>query len=228
MNKILPLIAFGALYCLPAFSQNKIGISGGVQTTTAAYKVRGKKQSTESKLGAQFALSLKVPFDNQLFFSPTVSYNLRGFKVQLTDSASIPGKNVVNNDLTFHTINIAPLFQIDFSKQPSHLFVRFGPGVDVVVKGKEDLTYKDGKTESRAMKFGSEYYGPITTTAIFQFGYESQGGFFLFGHYDHGLGNLNNSDYGPEATHRALGLSLGFYFGRKNPNVFDTRALDAK
>ncbi|ANE52884.1 porin family protein [Flavisolibacter tropicus] len=228
MNKILPLITFGILYCLPGFSQNKIGLSGGVQSTTASYKVRDKKQSTEGKVGAQFAISMKVPFDNQLFFAPTISYNLRGFKVQLTDSAVIPGYNVVNNDLTFHTINIAPLFQIDLSKEPSHLFVRFGPGVDVVVKGKEDLIFKDGKTESRQMKFGSEYYSPITTNAILQFGYESQGGFFIFGHYDHGLGSVNNNDFGPDAKHRALGLSLGFYFGRKNPNVFDTRALDAK
>lgn len=228
MNKILPLITFSLLYCLPGFSQNKIGLSGGVQSTTANYKVRGKKQSTESKLGAQFALSLKVPFDNQLFFAPTIAYNLRGFKVQLTDTAVIPGKNVVNNDLTFHTINIAPLFQIDLSKDPSHLFVRFGPGLDVVVKGKENLVFKDGKTESRDMQFGSEYYGPITSSAIFQFGYESQGGFSIYGHYDLGLGSMNNNDYGPKAQHRALGLSLGFFFARKNPNVFDTRALDAK
>jgi hypothetical protein len=228
MNKNIPLIAIAILCSISSFAQNKIGLSGGVQSTTAAYKVRGKKQSTDSKIGAQLALSLKVPFDNQLFFAPTIAYNLRGFKVQLTDTASIPGKNVVNNDLTFHTINIAPLFQIDLSKQPSHLFVRFGPGIDVVVKGKENVTYKDGKTESREMKFGSEYYSPITTNASFQFGYETQGGFFIFGHYDHGLGSMNNSDYGPEARHRALGLSLGYYFGRKNPNVFDTRAMDAK
>lgn len=228
MNKKFPLITLAILFGLCSFSQNSFGVYGGVQSTTAAYKVRGKKQSTESKVGAQLGVTLKVPFDNQLYFSPIIAYNLKGFKVQLTDSASIPGKNVVSNDLTFHTIEIAPLFQIDLSKEPSHLFVRFGPGIDVVVKGKEKVVFKDGKTENRDMKFGSEYYCPVTTNATLHFGYETQGGFSIFGHYDHGLGSMNNSDYGPEARHRVLGLSLGYYFGRRNPNVFDTRALDAK
>jgi len=228
MTKILPLTLLAFFVSVTGLSQNRIGIYGGIQSTTAAYKVRDKKQITDSKLGAQLALTLKVPFDNQLFFSPVVGYNLKGFRVQLTDSAAIPGKDVVNNELTVHSIDIAPLFHIDLSKNPSHLFVRFGPSVDVTFKGKERVTLKDGKIEERAMKFGSAYYSPITTSAILHFGYETSGGFFVFGHYNHGLGSMNNSDFGPKARHRGFGFSLGMYLGGRNPNVFDTRALDAK
>lgn len=228
MNKKYPLITLALFYSLTCLSQNQVGIFGGIHTTTASYKVRDKKQTTTSKLGGQLALTLKVPFDNHLFFSPVVAYNLKGFKVQLTDSASIPGKDVVNNDLSVHSIDVAPLFHIELSKSPSHLFVRFGPSVDVAFKGKEKLTFKDGKLEDRAMKFGSAYYSPITTTAVFHLGYETKGGFFVFGHYNHGLGSMNNSDFGPKARYRSFGLSLGTYFGKRNPNVFDTRALDAK
>ena len=228
MTKKYPLITL-ALFCtFTCFSQSSIGVFGGVQSTTASYKVRDKKQTTSSKLGGQFGLTLKIPFDNQLFFSPVVGYSMKGFSVQLTDTASIPGKNVVHNNLSVHSIDIAPLFHVDLSKAPSHLFVRFGPSVDVAFKGREKLTLKDGKLEERAMQFGSAYYSPITTTAVVHFGFETQGGFFVFGHYNQGLGSMNNSDFGPKARHRAFGLSLGTYFGRRNPNVMDTRALDAK
>jgi hypothetical protein len=228
MNKRYHLLTLALFSTLASFSQIRTGIYGGVQSTTAGYKVREKKQTTESKTGVQLGLTLKVPFDNHLFFSPAISYSLKGFKVQLTDSASIPGKNVINNDVTVHTIDIAPLFQIDLSENPSHLFVRFGPSVDVAFKGKETVTLKDGKLEERKMKFASEYYSPITTDATVHLGYETKGGFFVFGHYNHGLGSMNNSDYGPKIRNRVIGLSLGFYFGGRNPNVFDTRALDAK
>ena len=228
MNKKYPLITLAIFCSLTCFSQNQIGIFGSIQSTTVNYKVRNKKQTTESKLGGQLGLTLKVPFDNQLYFSPVVGYSLKGFSVQLTDTASIPGKDVVHNDLSVHSIDIAPLFHLVLSKNPSHLFVRFGPSVDVAFKGKEKLTLKDGKIEDRAMQFGSKYYSPITTTAIVHIGFETQGGFFVFGHYNHGLGSMNNSDFGPKARHRAFGLSLGTYFGRRNPNVMDTRALDAK
>ena len=228
MTKKYPLTTLTLFLTISCFSQNFVGVYGGIQSTTAAYKVRDQKQITGSKVGAQLGLTLKVPFDNQLFFSPTVSYNLRGFRVQLTDSASVPGKDVIYNDLSVHSIDIAPLFHIDLSKNPSHLFLRIGPSVDVAFKGKESVTLKDGKMNEREMKFGSTYYSPITTSAILHFGYESSGGFFVFGQYNHGLGSMNNSDFGPKARHRGLGLSLGTYIGRRNPNVFDTRALDAK
>jgi hypothetical protein len=228
MNKKYTLIIIALLYSLTSFSQNLFGVFGGVQSTTAGYKVRDKKQTTESKIGGQLGLTLKVPFDNQLFFSPVIAYSLKGFKVQLTDTASIPGKDVINNNVTVHTIDIAPLFQIDLSKNPSHLFVRFGPGIDIAFKGKESLTLKDGKVKDREMQFGSTYYSPLTSNATFHFGYETAGGFFVFGHYNHGLGSMNNSDFGPKIKHRIIGLSLGTYFGKRNPNVFDTRALDAK
>ncbi|HYH16729.1 MAG TPA: porin family protein [Flavisolibacter sp.] len=228
MNKKYPLTTLAILISFSVFSQTLKGVFGGIQSTTAGYKVRDKKQSTSSKTGGQLGMTLKIPFDNQLFFSPIVAYSLKGFTVQLTDSATIPGKDVLHNDVTVHAIDIAPLLQLDFSKNPSHLFVRFGPAIDVAFKGKERLTYKNGKTADQDMKFGSTYYGFITSSAIVHLGYETKGGFFVFGHYNHGLGSMNNNDFGPKIHHRIVGLSLGTYFGRRNPNVFDTRALDAK
>jgi hypothetical protein len=219
-------IASMLLACgLMGSAQNLTGIFGGVQSTTAQYKIRDKSQTTSSKIGAQLGATLKIPFDQNLYFAPTANYSLKGFKVQLMENANPPGENIVSNDVTIHTLELAPLFHIDLSKNPSHFFLRVGPAIDLAFKGSESLVMKDGVQVNRDMKFSFADYGRITSSGVVHLGYESKGGLFVFGHYSHGLGSLNNNDGGPTIRHRLFGLSIGKYFGR-NPNVMDTRALD--
>lgn len=221
----LTITGIGLTCSLTVSSQNLKGIFGGVQSTTAQYKIKDQLQTTGSKVGAQLGAMLKIPFDHNLYFAPTANYSLKGFTVQLMDDANPPGEGIVSNDVSIHTLELAPLFHIEFSKKPSHLFMRVGPGIDLAFKGSESLVKKDGSQIIRDMKFSFTNYGRITSSAVVHLGYETQGGFFVFGHYSHGLGSLNNSDGGPTIRHRIFGLSIGKYFGH-NPNVMDTRALD--
>jgi hypothetical protein len=117
------------LLCSVSFSQVRVGIFGGAQMTTAKYKVEEEKQPTQFKPGFQLGATLKVPFDNQLYFGPAVYYSMKGYKVDLNDPAFPPSEKAISNETTIHTIEIAPLFHLDFSKQPSHFFVKFGPAV---------------------------------------------------------------------------------------------------
>ena len=155
---------------------------------------------------------LKVPFDNQLYFFPAVYYSLKGYKVDFNRFAFPPDELATNNNTTIHTIEIAPLLQIDLSKKPSHPFVRFGFTVDFAFSGKErfDISSGGGTTIERDMKFSFGDYGRYTGSANLHFGYETQKGLMVFAHTTYGLGSLNNADGGPRIVHRIYGISLGW------------------
>ena len=209
-----------------SFSQVSFGVFGGPQMTTAKYKVEEEKQPTEFKPGFQLGATLKVPFDNQLYFGPAVYYSMKGYKVTLNNPSFPPTEVATNNETTIHTIEIAPLLHLDFSKQPSHFFIKFGPAIDFAFSGTEKFDTIGGTASvERDMKFSFTEYGRITAQAILHLGFESNKGYFVFAHYAEGLGGLNNADGGPTIKHRIIGVSFGWFFHR-NKNVIDTKVKE--
>jgi hypothetical protein len=198
----------------------QLAVFAGPQASSAHYKVRDEKQPTEFKFGAMAGVGLKVPFDNQLFFFPSIYYSLKGYNVTLNQPSFPPTEFAKNNNTTIHTVEIAPLFQIDFSKATAHFFTRFGPAVDFVFSGKETFdtvsTTGNRGSVSRPMLFSFGDYGRITASANVHLGYETGKGLMFFAFYEHGLGSMNNADYGPRILHRIAGLSIGWLFGAKN------------
>ena len=188
----------------------------GPQATSAHYLVNEIKQPASWKFGVMAGLSAKVPFDNQLYFFPSVYYSLKGYKVTLNDPAFPPTEFAKNNNTTLHTIAIAPLFQIDLSKKISHPFVRFGPSVDFALSGREkfDTVSRNGVTGpvDRPMIFSFGDYGRITAQMIVHLGYETEKGLMVSAFYEHGIGSLNNADGGPRILHRIAGISVGWLF----------------
>lgn len=223
------IIARALILCLIVFSNNRgfsqvsHAIFGGPQLTTAKYKVNEKKQPTEFKTGFQLGATIKVPFENNLYFGPAVYYSMKGYKVTLNDPSFPPTEVATNNETTIHTLEIAPLLHLDFSNQPSHFFIKFGPAIDIAFSGKEKFdTIGGSKPIERSMLFSYTSYGRFTAQGILHLGYQSSNGLMVFAHYAEGLGGLNNADNGPTIKHRIIGLSLGWFFN-KNKNVIDTR-----
>jgi hypothetical protein len=216
MKNRIPLTILLCTYSFISFSQSQFGIFAGPQTTTAKYEVQGNNQNTEWKYGAQGGIMWKVPFEGKLYFAPAIYYTRKGYKVDLKDFASPPDENAINNDVTVQSIELAPLFNIDLGNNPGHLFIKFGPAVDFIFSGKETVGLKSGDKVTRDMKFSFGDYGRITSAAIVHLGFEAANGFIIFGHYSHGLGSMNNSDFGPSIKHRAAGLSIGKYFKKKS------------
>jgi len=217
--------AFFLLLSTAAFSQNDWSLYAGPQYTSARYRVNDSKQEVENKWGFHAGASLKIPFENQVFFAPHAYYSMKGFSVALKDRSFPPGEDAVGNDLTIHTLELAPLLHIDLSSSPSHLFLRFGPAIDLAISGKEKVLLSSGQTVNRQMTFNFANYGRITSSAVAHLGFVTQKGLYLQGQLSYGLGSLNNSDLGPKIRHTVFGLSIGKYI-RRNPNVFDTRAID--
>lgn len=203
------LFAASSVHC-----QSLYGFFAGPQATSAKYFVKENQQEAGFKWGAQAGVMVKIPFENQLYFTPAIYYSAKGFEVALKDSSFPPGVDAISNDVRMHSIDIAPLFQIDFSREPGHLFVRFGPSIEAIFKGNEEVGLKNNTVLKRPMKFSFGDYGRVTASGNLHFGYESSNGFMVFAQYAHGIGNLNNADRGPRITNRVIGLSVGKYFGR--------------
>jgi hypothetical protein len=201
-------------------AQVQVSLFAGPQATSARYLINTHKQSTSSKIGMMGGVGLKVPFENNLFFAPAVYYSVKGYKVTFQDTASPPSIKALNNDVQLHTVEFAPLLQLDFNKTASHLFVRFGPTVDLALSGREQFdTLSKGGTVSRNMKFAFTEYGLITASANVHLGWQNSHGLMIFAHYAYGIGSLNNNDGGPKIFHRIGGLSIGWLLCQRRKGI---------
>jgi len=206
--KILFLIP-ALLIAAGIIAQNQVNIFAGPQATTASYKVNDKKQDTEFKFGFHAGVGMKVPFENRVYFSPSIFYSLKGYKVKFNQHVYPPDPDAIDNNVTLHTIEVAALLQIDLGDQPDHFFICFGPSVDFQLFGKEKYNLFSGGSVNKNMKFGFADYGHYSTCAVARFGYESSNGLLLFAQYNLGLGSINNADNGPVIRHRVFGISIG-------------------
>jgi hypothetical protein len=203
-----------------SFAQMQVVGFAGPQITSAQYKVKDEKQSVDYKMGVTAGGGLKVVFDNQFYFFPALYYSLKGYKVILKDGSFPPAKTALNNNTTIHTVELCPMFQVDFNKRPSHLFVRFGAAVDFAVSGRESFDSVNtaiGQVVhvSRPMKFAFTEYGRYSASANLHFGYETGSRLLLWAFYNHGIGSMNNADNGPTILHRIGGIAFGYIIGRQ-------------
>lgn len=209
-------ILFSAIVLLLSVSVNsqiKWGVFAGPQVTGVRYVIEGKKQESSLKIGVNTGLQMKVPFDGRLSFSPSIMYNLRGYKVDRFTGIAFPPDSLAKNvDTRFHTIELAFLLQHDFTINPGHFFIRFGPSLDFALFGNEKFININNTPVDRSMKFSFSDYGHYLASAVFQLGYEAESGLFVYGHYNYSLTTMNNWDYGPDIGNRAAGLTIGKYF----------------
>ncbi len=205
---------------LAASSQAEFGVIAGPQMTSAKYSILDNnekkiKQKTEGKFGFHAGATMRLQFEGKLFFSPAVFYSMKGYKVTLNRSSFPPDSAAIDNDVTLHTFELAPMLQYNFSDDESHFFIKAGPSIDIQLSGKEAFNKTGGGSVSRKMKFSYADYGRFGANILLHLGYESSSGLIVFAHYTHGVGSIVNTDNGPLVVHRAAGISIGKYFNRK-------------
>ncbi|RYY62066.1 MAG: PorT family protein [Chitinophagaceae bacterium] len=213
MKQIL-LITAVIFIAVSAGAQNRVLLFGGPQLSSAFYSADGKEQQVSSRPGFHLGTTLKVPFENHLYFAPSLFYSMKGYKVRLTEPSTPPDSLATSNETRIHTLEIAPLLQIDFSMKPDHFFVRFGPSIDVQLAGRETFTLQDKTTISRKMKYSFKDYGYVGANVMATFGYETACGYHFGVTYSHGLGSINNVDYGARILHQVVSVSFGKYLKR--------------
>lgn len=184
--------------------------------TTAKYTIRNVEQETEWKQGFQAGIGLTSQVEGRLYFAPSLFFSQKGYKVTSYNLPAVPpDEDARNNDVTLRSIALTPLFQFNLSRKESHAFVRFGPGFDVALSGREVFDSAGVKTIDRAMIFKSTAYSPATASFHVQLGYELKNGLSILARYEHGLSSLNNKDLGPMILQRAAGVSIGWRFKKE-------------
>jgi Outer membrane protein beta-barrel domain len=220
--KLSLLLSIILLITFSAGSQPSWYIFAGPQATSSHYTIDGARQNNNLKIGFQAGLGCKVPFDNQLSFSPAVFYSLKGYKVTFNRYSFPPDSNAIDNNTTIHTFEVAGLLQFDFSMQPDHFFIKAGPSLDFQLFGHEKYHLESGGMVNRKMKYGFGDYGHYSASLLAQFGYETANGLIIFAQYTRGVTSINNADYGPKILHRIYGISIGKYLHWKK-TVVDTK-----
>lgn len=190
-------------------AQVQINAFAGPQLSSSKYTVNGVKQPSTSKTGFHLGAGMKIPFENHLYFSPSLFYSMKGYKVKFNQRAYPPDTTAIDNTTTIHTVELALLLQYDFSMQPNHFFLKAGPSLDFQLSGKEKFTKYNGTVVDRKMPFSYGDYGHYAASLVLQLGYETGSGFLIAAGYTHGMGSINNADYGPRIRHRVYGLTLG-------------------
>jgi hypothetical protein len=203
--------------CLAGFKNAKaqLTVFAGPQISSAKYTIRGTSQPTENEQGFMGGVGLRSLIEGPVYFSPMLYYSKKGYDVTFNKPAFPPDSAALKNKTSIHTIELAPLVQINFSKKASYLFVRFGPSFDVNLSGTEQFDSTGNKRINRDMVFSFGDYSYVTTSVNAHFGFQHKSGFTIFAHYTHGVGSLNNADYGPGIFHRVAGVSVGWKLGKK-------------
>jgi len=185
--------------------------SAGPQATGVHYVVDHKTQESSYKLGVNAGLQIKIPLEGRLYFAPSIMYNLRGYKVKYNAPPDMPNPEAIDNNTSFHTIELGFLLQHDFKLEPGHFFFRFGPSLDFALFGNEKYNTLNGSVE-RTMPFNFAAYGRYLASAIVHFGYEFKNKWYMYGHYNYSIGTMSNVDFGDYIGNRAAGISIGYYF----------------
>ncbi|HVF81404.1 MAG TPA: porin family protein [Flavisolibacter sp.] len=204
-----------ALFCFFGDANAQLTVFGGPQISSANYTIREIGQPTKHKTGFMAGLGLSSVIEGPVYFAPALYYSKKGYEVTFNQRAIPPDTNAINNNTAIHTIELAPLVQVNFSKKPNYLFLRFGPAIDFALSGTETFDSSNIKQVSRQMVFDFAVYSYVTTSAILHLGYQHQSGFTIFAHYSLGLSSLNNNDGGPVIRHRIAGVSAGWRLAKK-------------
>lgn len=213
--RIYSSLLIGFCLCVIAEAKAQFTIFAGPQISSAAYTIRGAKQSTEYKQGLVAGVGFKTLFEGPLYFAPSLSFTRKGYKVKFDRPAFPPDSAALNNNVSISTLELAPLFQINFSKRATYTFFRFGPAFDFNLSGKEEFDTTGNKKVTRNMVFSFGDYSYATLSLNGQIGLQHESGFTVFAHFVYGLSSLNNADLGPQIYNREAGIAIGWRLGKK-------------
>jgi hypothetical protein len=96
------LIFFAAIFCCNAiFSQVQFEIFAGPILSATSYSIKSRRNQRTLKLGFTLGQVIKFLLKGILFFSPSISYAMRGYKVQFNQPSYPPDLLAIDNNTLF-------------------------------------------------------------------------------------------------------------------------------
>lgn len=206
-------------------AQNLFGLFGGIQSPGARYEILHQPQPIQRFLSGQAGVQMKVPFDVNLYFVPSIRLNQRGYDVRLEIPNYQPNTDAIENSIRLQTIETAVMLQWDLGKNPTHWFFRGGTSLETHLSGTEKYLKSNGERVEQHVSFARGEYGRYSMNLLAESGLELRSGWYLFGFYTYGGTSISNRDYGPSIKLRSFGISVGKYLNGKKI-ILDTRNIE--
>lgn len=198
---------FAIALSFSSVAQNSIAVHAGYNHNTARIFNSDVKQPTGYVPGVNISIRLKTAFEPPLFFTPMISYNLRGYTVEPLSGS------IEKIETHIHYIDIAPLLNYDLTTgEKNHFSVTAGPVLGIAVSGKQKIT-ENGATTSAPMKFSmSNNFGYFNLALHTGISYHFNN-MFIEGAYHLGFSSINNNEEvdGSNIKNRGFALSLGYW-----------------
>ena len=192
---------------LSSVAQNSIAVHAGYNHSSARIFTGNVKQPTGYVPGVNIGLRLKTAFEPPLFFTPMISYNLRGYTTE-------PRSGTIEKIEThIHYIDIAPLLNYDIKTAgKNHFSLTAGPVLGIAVSGKQKIT-ENGTTTSSPMKFSmTNNFGYFSLALHSGISYHFNK-MFIEGSYHLGFSSINNNEEVDDTNikNRGFAISLGYW-----------------
>lgn len=153
-----------------------LGLTGGVQFPGARYEILHQPQPIDRFLGFQAGAQLKVPFDVNLYFVPSLRYHYRGYDVTLEIPNGQPHFDAIQNSIRLQNIETAFLLQFDLGNNPTHLYLRGGPSLETHLSGTEHYLKSNGELVKQHVSFARGEYGRYSMNLLAEAGLETRSG----------------------------------------------------
>jgi Outer membrane protein beta-barrel domain len=206
MRQVVTLITL-VFFLEGSFAQsNKWAIKAGYNYTTGKAVYDGVKQPVTAKSGFGVAVMAKIPFENQLIFTPTVGYNMKGFIVK--PKTGSPQKE----DFTLHYFTITPALSYESTINDNSLFITAGPYLGITGFGRLKTTTAAGTTNEK-IEFGYGGYGMFDLGFTGGISYHFNN-MFVEALYSPGLTSINNNEEVDKRNlkNTTISLNIGYYF----------------
>ncbi len=201
MKKLLLVFISIAVVNGLSAQKTKIAIKGGLNYSTArVYYINevtnsNIKQANSYKTGFGGGLYFDMHFDGALHFTPSLSYNQRGYSYIPTYG------DTTKYDNTIHYFDIVPAISLKLKTgRKSAFYLSLGPELSLALAGTEKVTH-DGITTSAKMPLHIDgEYGLIDMGATAGIGFHTRK-FMIEALYQYGFANINNN---AELDHRNI------------------------
>ncbi|MFN7704345.1 MAG: porin family protein [Chryseotalea sp.] len=189
LKKITLLSVLMLALCLQLNAQAKFGLKGGLNLSKEKFEDSGVSVESENRTGFHVGFFIQAPITEKLFFQPEVFYSQEGGELNVSGFT-------VKDELDF--VNVPLLLKIAPAKS-FNLVV--GPQIGFLVSAKQDVN---------GTKRDIEGVKSVNTSFSFGAGFNITDEIEIYGRYNIGLVNLNESNSGSsEIKMNTLQFGLG-------------------
>ncbi|MEO6490269.1 MAG: porin family protein [Ferruginibacter sp.] len=208
MKNLKPLISCILLICCSiSQAQTRLAVKGGFNYSTARAYYNSVKQSTGYVAGANFRIQAETIFEGRLYFTPSISYNSRGYVIRADSNRNDENRSII------HYGSIAPLLSFHFGDPGKSLFLTAGPILGVAISGREKIKVNNITATSKMKFTTTSEYGLFDLGLYGALGYKIKAISVEAGYY-FGFASINNNEELDKRNirNRSFNITLGYYF----------------